>query len=155
MHGIWLHEASCYYFRQSKLRSCRDGRADAQHVQSQPRLYSWGVLHRCQTGGARKSQLVMHGRSHNKRLESEANGKRRIEGHFFHCRDRRHLRNFSRRSQYLFLPFHHSTLFECGVRLLRANKSKTKERNQIHSASLSTLEAGEGPFPPRPAGVMT
>ena len=143
VHGIWLHEASCYSFgSQNSDPAAMDGRTHNMCKASQPRLYSWGVLHRCQTGGVRKSQLAKHGRSHNKRLESEANGKRSIEWHFFRCRDRRHLRNFSLRSHYLFLPFHHSPLLECGARLATASEQIKDERAEPNSFGVTLDSRG-------------
>ena len=121
-------------------------------AKSAPPLFLGRSAYSCLTGHRRGGPQIATRNAwpprKTKRFESEANGKESIEWHFFRCRDRRHLRSFSLRSQYLFLPFHHSLFSNAALGLrLRANKSKTKERNQIHPASLSTLEAGEGPFP--------
>ena len=69
------------------------------------------------------------------------------ESNFFHCRDRRHLRNFS---VSLSLPFQHSPLFGCGA----ASEQIKDERAEPNSFGVTVErdegeggEAQKGPFP--------
>ena len=113
----------------------------------QIRFYSWGVL-RSMTGAA-WGEARNAGPARKKyisRVERTEKGEVK-ESNFFHCRDRRHLRNFS---VSLSLPFQHSPLFGCGA----ASEQIKDERAEPNSFGVTVerdegggRRGSEGPFP--------
>ena len=137
MHGIWLWK---FLVTPSAVKTSILTRTTCVPPRRRPRFYSWGVLRSWQGRQVARNAWTAR-KKYISRVQRIENGEERKRA-IFSTVVTGDIAEVS-----LSLPFHHSPLFGCGA----ANKSKTKERNQIHSASLSSegggIRRGKGPFP--------